>query len=114
MRFVKIYKNEGLNPALNYYHELKEKSPKQKIFAEDLTNGFGYILLGAKKVDDAIAIFKMNVEAYPDSANVYDSLAEAYMEKGEKDLAIKCYQKSLKLNPENTNAIEKLKELQGK
>jgi CubicO group peptidase (beta-lactamase class C family) len=114
MQFVKIYKNEGLNPALDYYHELKEKSPEEKIFGEDLVNGFGYILLGAKKMDDAIAIFKMNVEAYPDSANVYDSLAEAYMEKGEKDLAIKYYQKSLKLNPENTNAIEKLKELQGK
>ncbi len=112
MQFVKIYKNEGLNPALDYYHELKEKSPEEKIFDEDVVNGFGYILLRAEKVDDAIAIFKMNAEAYPDSSNVYDSLAEAYMKKGEKDLAIKYYQKSLELNPENANATEKLKQLQ--
>jgi len=62
-------------------------------------------------VDDAITIFKLNVAGYPESFNVYDSLGEAYMEKGEKELAIKYYEKSIELNPDNEGGKEKLKEL---
>ena len=51
----------------------------------------------------------MNVEAYSESSNVYDSLGEAYMLNGDKALAIENYEKSLKLNPNNNNAVEKLK-----
>jgi tetratricopeptide (TPR) repeat protein len=64
-----------------------------------------------KKIKETIEIFKLNVEVYPQSYNVYDSLAEAYMINGEKELAIKNYEKSLELNPKNTNAIEMLKKL---
>ena len=59
----------------------------------------------------AIEIFKLNLKVYPKYANGYDSLAEAYMINGDKTLAIKNYAKSLELNPKNTNAVEKLKEL---
>jgi Tfp pilus assembly protein PilF len=48
---------------------------------------------------------------YPKSYNTYDSLAEAYMDNGSRNLAIENYRKSLALNPQNTNATEKLKEL---
>jgi Tfp pilus assembly protein PilF len=51
------------------------------------------------------------VEVYPNSSKAYDSLAEAYMDDGEKELAIKNYQISLQLNPGNNNAVEKLKQL---
>jgi tetratricopeptide (TPR) repeat protein len=54
-------------------------------------------------------ITPLNVEAYPESSNVYDSLGEAYMLNGEKAPAIENYEKSLKLNPNNANAVEKLK-----
>ena len=57
---------------------------------------------------EAIEILKLNVDAYPASANVYDSLAEAYMEAGEKVLAVKNYARSVELNPDNRNAIDKL------
>jgi tetratricopeptide (TPR) repeat protein len=53
----------------------------------------------------------LNVEAYPASSNVYDSLGEAYMIHGDKELAIRNYKKSLDLEHRNTNAVEKLKEL---
>src|SRR6266511_146100 len=56
----------------------------------------------------AVAIFRLNVEAYPASANVYDSLAEAYLAMGNKDLADRNYRKSLALNPRNGNAIQTL------
>jgi cytochrome c-type biogenesis protein CcmH/NrfG len=48
---------------------------------------------------------------YPQSGNVYDSLAEAYMDNGDKQLAIENYQKSIQLNPSNKNAVEMLKKL---
>jgi Flp pilus assembly protein TadD len=63
------------------------------------------------KLPEAIAIFKINVEFYPASWNVYDSLGEAYMNNGEKELAITNYRKSLELNPANSNGAEILKKL---
>ena len=55
---------------------------------------------------EAIEIFKLNVEAYPQSSNVYDSLGEAYMVKGDGEQAIMNYEISLKLDPNNSNAAE--------
>ena len=48
---------------------------------------------------------------YPDSWNVYDSLGEGHMIKGDRALAIKYYQKSLELNPDNTNGVQMLKRI---
>ena len=80
---------------------------------ENQMNQLGYDLLyGAHRPQEAIAVFKLNVEDYPQSFNVYDSLGEAYMVNNEKELAIKNYQKSLELNPNNTSGVEALKRLQ--
>ena len=57
-------------------------------------------------------LLKFKVIAYPESANTYDSLGEAYMVNGDKELAIQNYKKSLELNPENQNAVDKLKQLE--
>jgi tetratricopeptide (TPR) repeat protein len=67
-----------------------------------------------KKFSEAIEVFKLNVEVYPQSCNVYDSLAEAYMVNGDKELAVKNYEKSLELNPKNSSAAEKLKKYKTK
>ena len=74
-------------------------------------NILGYQQLQSGKTKEAIELFKLNVMAYPESANTYDSLGEAYMINGDKELAIQNYNKSLKLNPDNKNAIEMLKRL---
>jgi len=71
----------------------------------------GYQLLGLEKVDEAIEIFKLNVEVYPTSSNAYDSLGEAYMNNNQKELSVKNYEKSIELNPKNANAIKMLKKL---
>src|SRR5262249_53143540 len=78
-------------------------------FQERELNELGYNLIGQKKTQEAVKVFQLNVEAYPESSNVYDSLGEAFMLNGEKALAIENYEKSLKLNPNNANAVEKLK-----
>ena len=63
----------------------------------------GYQLLFANNPDEAIATFKANVERYPDSANVYDSLAEAYERSGKFDLAEPLYDKAQKLGQQNND-----------
>jgi tetratricopeptide (TPR) repeat protein len=62
-------------------------------------------------VEDSIRIFQKNVEEYPESSNVYDSLGEAYAAAGKKELAIENYEKSIKLDPKNHNGIDRLKKL---
>lgn len=74
-------------------------------------NAAGYQLISAKKLDDAIAVFEQNTTDYPASSNTWDSLAEAYMDKSNKELAIKYYKKSTELNPNNANAVTQLKKL---
>ena len=65
------------------------------------------------RVGAAIAVFALNVEKFPTSSNVYDSLGEAYMKAGDNAKAILNYEKSLELNPHNDNAREMLKKLRG-
>ncbi len=79
--------------------------------SEGEMNELGYQYLWAKKLQEATAVFAMNVEAFPESFNVYDSLGEAYAAAGDKERAIKNYEKSLQLNPNNQGGIEALKRL---
>lgn len=81
---------------------------------EAQVNTLGYSLMNANRIDQAIEVFKLNVEAFPNSSNVYDSLGEAYMIKGNRELAIKNYEKSLELNPQNGGAMEALRRLRAK
>lgn len=90
---------------------LGQRKENGKSLTEADINLIGYKLLELKKVDDAIEVLKQNTIDYPQSANTWDSLAEAYMIKGQKELAIKNYEKSLELDPNNKNAVEQLKKL---
>lgn len=102
-------KQKNISTAIEQYRELKDESFDDYEFIEIELDWLGYELLGKGLVDDAIEIFKLAVEVYPESFNAYDSLADAYRRKGEKDLAIKNYEKSLRLNPENRSAKYMLK-----
>ena len=99
--------------AAKRFREFIKDPANAYLNVENATNSFGYKLMGMKRLDDAIEIFKLNTEAYPQSSNVWDSLGEAYMNKGDKELAIKNYEKSLALDSSNTNAVEMLKKLRG-
>jgi hypothetical protein len=100
--------------AVKLYREYKADSTNAYINTERSINNLGYRLLEMKRLAHAIEIFKLNVESYPQSANTYDSLAEAYMMNGNKELAIKNYERSLELNPANSNAVEMLRKLKAK
>ncbi|HEX8549599.1 MAG TPA: serine hydrolase [Cytophagaceae bacterium] len=93
------------------YNSLKAKKPKGFIFNEDQLNTLGYDYLWAGKIDYAIKIFKLNVKEYPNNWNVYDSLGEAYMKKGNKRKAIANYERSISMNPKNVYGMKMLQKL---
>ena len=107
----KTIQEKDVDAAIKQYHELKSNQAAAYDFDENEFIVLGYGLLHMKKFREAIEIFKLSVEAYPQSYNAYDSLGEAYMDNGDKELAIKNDQKSLELNPGNANGVEKLREL---
>ena len=84
-----------------------------EMITENRLNTLGYELLGADRVEDAIATFRLNVESFPEYANGYDSLGEAYMVNGNRALAIKNYEKALEFDPSNENAERTLARLRG-
>jgi len=95
------------------YYQLKKESPDAYTFGvEDEMTMYGYGLLWNKKVSEAVAIFKLIVAEYPNSANAYDSLGEGYLSSGDTAMSLANYNKSLALNPDNFNAedyIERIK-----
>ncbi len=111
VEFFNIVYSQGVNAAVQYFHEKREAEPDIILFDEREMNALGYSFLQKGKTKDAIELFKLNTIAYPNSSNTYDSLGEAYLADGQKELAIKNYEKSLELNPNNTNAQKVLKEL---
>ena len=103
--------SSGIDAAVKQYRELKAAVPRTYKFNEAELNSLGYTLIRENKFKEAIRIFQLNVEAFPQSGNTYDSLAEGYMDDGDKAEAIANYQKSLQLNPKNRNAEVMLQKL---
>lgn len=79
---------------------------------ESVLNRIGYTLMGREDVEGAIKIFITNTEAYPDSANVWDSLGEAYRKAGDMEASITNYRKALERDPDFPSAKQAVKELE--
>jgi glyoxylase-like metal-dependent hydrolase (beta-lactamase superfamily II) len=86
----------------------RDADSSEYFFLETEFNAYGYIFLQQGRVDEALTMFKINAELYPDSWNAYDSLGEALLAADKVDEAVKMYEKSLALNPDNTNGTEVL------
>lgn len=110
LALMRNIREKGVDAAIADYRQRRLWYPAD-VFRERTLNELGYGQLRAKHTREAIALFKLNVEMYPDSSNAYDSLGEAHMENGELDAAIASYRTSLALNPDNTNATEMLEKL---
>ena len=113
----------GVDKAVKQYTEARKRDPKTVLFSEALMNRLGYEHLQANDKKGAVELLKLNVIAYPNSPNVYDSLSDAYLAGGQKDLARLNAKKALELLPSDTidsedrrkdikeNAEQKLKQL---
>jgi CubicO group peptidase (beta-lactamase class C family) len=121
MLFANVIRAEGIAKAREVFPQYREKYSSG--LTEPRINSLGYAFLNAKKFTEAIEVLKLNVEAFPKSANTYDSLAEAYLNSGDKENALKYYELALQkaeddprpdkdfLDRLRENAREKLKSL---
>jgi tetratricopeptide (TPR) repeat protein len=105
---TELLMQDGVEAAEARYRRLKKEEPERWRIAENELNLFGYQLLARDRTDEAIVILELNTEAFPEAFNTYDSLAEAYMLAGRTQASIANYQRSLELNPDNTNAVAML------
>ncbi len=106
--------HETDNPAevIDRIREIYRENPDRYDFNETLINQFGYQMLQRENFEAAIEIFKFNIEIHSDYANGYDSLAEAYYGEGSLQQAIEFYEKSLEINPYNSNGKKMIHRIQ--
>lgn len=111
MRFVRAVEASGAEAAIAMLPDLRRDHPDA--ITEGEVNQVGYMLLFTKNFDDAIALFELNVQEHPASANVYDSLGEAYMTRGaigDIDRAVENYQRALAILDDDPNISASFRE----
>ncbi|NER10438.1 DUF6090 family protein [Muriicola jejuensis] len=105
-----INSDKSIDEVVEIIKQQDKDAPVYEI-SEEIINILGYKLMEDKKYNEALKLFKLNTELYPDAWNTYDSYGECLLELGDKENAKKAYQKSLELNPDNEYAIKALSEL---
>ncbi len=108
--FAELLDKEGIEKATAKFMQMKELKEEYRLREADM-NTLGYSYLGKNQIEKALAVFKLNIEAFPKSANVYDSYGEALLKKGLKEEAITNYKKAFELDPKNAAIAKTLKDL---
>ncbi len=108
---LKSILQNGAANALAAYRKNRQQDTTKAI-SEQSINSLGYTLMQINKLDEALQVFKLNTDDFPDSWNAWDSYAEAWMNKGNNEEAVKYYKRSLELNPQNDNGKKMLEKLQ--
>ena len=106
---LEVIQNKGIEVGVAHFNTTKDSDSFD--LNENEMNQIGYQLMGNGRTEEAAKVFKLNIETFPKSANVYDSYGEALMSLGKNKLAIKNYTKSVELNPANQNGVDMLKKL---
>lgn len=110
-QFMAIIRERGAAEAEAIYSRFQKSDPGSITFPEATFNAIGYRFLQTNRIDDAIIIFRMNAETYPNSANCWDSFADAYNAMGDRENALKCYRKVLEVIPNDPSNNENLKQI---
>jgi acetyl esterase/lipase len=109
-RFIAVVNALGWTKALEIYEQAKRDEPQAALFTEQSLNGVGYSLLQNKKTKEALEVFKLIVASYPNSANAYDSLGDAYEADNNKAESIKSAERAIELLDKDTNLPAQLRE----
>uniref|UniRef100_UPI00260BDCAA tetratricopeptide repeat protein n=1 Tax=uncultured Dokdonia sp. TaxID=575653 RepID=UPI00260BDCAA len=109
--FFSEAKQQGYKNLLPLYTNLKREHPALVIPEGNLNTLGLQLIFNPSMSEEGIAVFEFATILYPNAANLYDSLAEGYLSMGDYKNAIQYFEKSLSLNPDNQNAIKRLKEL---
>lgn len=108
--FKKLVMREGLDGGLEKLEVMSRQKERYYTLHAEIDQ-YGYRMMLEDKLDQALAVFQVLARIFPDVAMAYDSLGEVFMRKGDKEQAIKSFEKSLELDPENRNARVRLEEL---
>jgi tetratricopeptide (TPR) repeat protein len=108
--YLAILRDGNIEVAIEIYEKFTAIDPDLVLFPEANMNFAGYGMLQQGRTAEAVSLFKMNAEAYPQSSNCWDSLAEAYMANGDNDLALQCVEKVLETLPNDTNLTDDLRQ----
>jgi tetratricopeptide (TPR) repeat protein len=108
-QFMAIFQERGVDEAVAIFEKFRAENPGLVLFEEANCNYAGYSLLQQGQAEAAVAVFRMNTEAYPNSANTWDSLAEAYLATGDEDGAAECYRMVLEVLPDDPAATDELR-----
>jgi len=109
--FNELALKQDYNSLYELYVSTKTKNPSLEIPEGNLNTLGLQLIFNPNTSEQGINVFLLATKLYPNSANLFDSLAEAYLFIGSKDKAIENFEKSLKLNSQNQNAIDRLKQL---
>ena len=110
---IKKIANQDIEKGIELYKKLKQTNPNDYNFSDaNELNTLGYEFLRNNKIDEAIKIFSLNINQFPDLANAYDSRAEAYFYKNDFAASKADYQKVLELEPTNQNAKEMISKIE--
>jgi glyoxylase-like metal-dependent hydrolase (beta-lactamase superfamily II) len=105
----RLIEDLGADRALPAYHDLDFTGPKGYYVQEAEFNTLAYYFLDLGLISEAIGVLTTALEHFPESALLYDDIAEAYLKQGKPGMAAKNYRRSLELAPYNRNAEEMLK-----
>jgi tetratricopeptide (TPR) repeat protein len=100
---------------INGFHNFKQFNGNVLVAKDGkvlFEQSFGYELMQMGELDAAITVFELNNQSYPESANTFDSLGEAYLAAGDKQKALASYKSALKLNPDSESAKQAIEKLQ--
>ncbi len=89
----------GTQEAIAIYRKARQQDPNAYLFPETMLNGVAYERMQAGRAKEAIELAKLNTEVYPNSANTYDTLADAYIADGQRDKALEAEKKCLAMLP---------------
>ena len=98
-RMVAALESEGTEAALTVYGDFRADPKNAHASTESEINRLGYQLLGTGRAEDAVVVFQLNADAYPESANVWDSLGDGYEAAGDIARAIASYARALQVDP---------------
>ncbi len=110
-QFMSMISERGMETAAQIYKKFKPDYPGHIFFQEGEFNIMGYRYLQSGMIPEALAIFELNADAYPNSANVWDSYGEACLAAGNYRKALENYKKALEILPEDNTTPEQIKEL---
>lgn len=109
-----VVETQGGPAVVARYRELKRDSAQTYYFGANQINPSGFWLLDTKKPQDAVIVFRLAVDEYPDDAESHEGLGEAYLGVADTTKAIASYRRSMELNPKNQNVAAILKRLGAK